>query len=232
MRQPICHVFQHVAFEDLGSFRTVIQEAGFAIEVLRAPIYRGSGPIIDAEDLLVLLGGPVGAYEEADYPFLSLEQACVREAMRVGARVLGVCLGAQIIARALGARVFPGEAEEIGYGSLMLTDAGRASPLAALTGVPVLHWHGDTFDLPDGAELLASTALYPHQAFAIGDRILGLQFHSEAQSCDIEHWIVGHTFELRAAGVDLAALRGDAARHGQPLARAARTLLAGWLGAR
>lgn len=231
MPDPRCVVFQHVAFEDLGTFCGVIQGQGYAIETIRAPTYRGCGPTIEPRDLLVLLGGPIGAYEEATYPFLAVEQASVREAIAVGARVLGVCLGAQVIAKALGARVHAGEAKEIGFGRLRLTHAGRASPLSALDEVPILHWHGDTFELPPGAELLASSENYPHQAYAIGDRVLGLQFHVEAQAHDIEQWIVGHAVELRAAGVDLGSLRADAALYGPALAAAAHRLLSSWLGA-
>jgi len=224
-------VFQHVGFEGLGSFEAVISDAGYGIETIRAPTYRGAGPTLERGDLLVVLGGPVGANEESDFPFLSVEIDCIRRALDADARVLGICLGAQLLARALGAAVRPARVKEIGYAPLTLTDAGHASPLRALDGVPVLHWHGDTFDIPDGGRLLASTQDCQNQAFAVGEQALGLQFHAEADSDDIGRWIVGHIVELRAAGVDLSRLRADAARHGTSLIRAARELLGDWLAA-
>src|SRR6185436_5058732 len=121
---------------------------------------------------------------------------------------LGICLGAQLIARVLGARVYPARAKEIGWHPLQLTSAGEASPLSHLraTSGQVLHWHGDTFDLPAGAAHLASTEVCPHQAFSI-DAALALQFHLEVDVHRIERWLIGHVCELGVNGVDVAQLR-------------------------
>src|SRR5208282_569368 len=126
----------------------------------------------------------MGVYETGKYGFLESECKLIRELVARGRPVLGVCLGAQLLASALGARVFPGHKPEIGFGSVQLTRAGNDDPLMGRAGpaVPVFHWHGDTFDLPQGATLLASSRDYPHQAFRFGNCAYGLQFHLEPDS--------------------------------------------------
>jgi GMP synthase-like glutamine amidotransferase len=130
---------------------------------------------------LVVLGGPMGVYEEDRYPSLGAERRLARLAVEGGVPVLGICLGAQLLASAFGAPVYPGPRKEIGWGTLALTEAGLADPVVGvLAAAPdVFHLHGDTFDLPDGAVHLARTAGYPMQAFRIGARAYGLQFHLE-----------------------------------------------------
>jgi GMP synthase (glutamine-hydrolysing) len=112
---------------------------------------------------------------------------------------------------------------------VQLTEAGLNSSLTALGALPVLHWHGDTFDLPIGAMRLAASTLYENQAFSAGDRILGLQFHLEVDPKTIELWLVGHANELAAAGIELAGIRRDAVLHGSRLPQIARAVLASWL---
>jgi GMP synthase (glutamine-hydrolysing) len=225
-----CFALRHVAFEDLGGFAPAIAGAGYAVETLHMPTYGGMGPTVERDDLLVVLGGPIGAYEPDWYPFLRTERDIIGQALDAGARVLGVCLGAQLLALTLGASVYPGGAKEIGFAPLALTEAGRASPLTALGDLPVLHWHGDTFDLPPGATLLASTGAYANQAFSIGRRTLGLQFHPEATGAAFENWLVGHAAELAASGMDPNVLRSDARTHGPALQRACHALTRAWLG--
>lgn len=226
---PTCLVIRHLAFEDLGVFAEPLAARGFSFDVRQAGIDEVSDAEFLAADLVVVLGGPIGVYETTAYPWL------VREIAQVGARVaagrptLGVCLGAQLIAASLGQRVYPGRAKEIGWAPVTLSPAGRAGPLAALDGVSVLHWHGDTFDLPPHASLLASTEVTPHQAFAIGDTVLGLQFHPEVEPRWIEAWLIGHTAELNAARIDIPALRADSARVGAAAAAAGRRVIDAWL---
>ena len=190
---------RHVHFEHLGSFGPVLRADGYDVA------YRDAGvddlTAIDpaAHDLVVVLGGPIGAYQEGTYPFLRDELRLIEARLAAAKPTLGICLGSQLMARALGARVYPGPDKEIGWSELDLSAAGRASPLAALDGVHVLHWHGDTFDLPSGAELLASTAKCRNQAFALGRHALGLQFHAEVDAAEIERWLIGHACEI--AGV-------------------------------
>ncbi len=183
-----------------------------------------------APDLLVVLGGPIGVYEESAYPFLTAELAQIARRMEAGRPTLGLCLGAQLMARAAGARVYPSGVKEIGFAPIRLTEAGRASCLAPFAERPIaLHWHGDTFDLPSGATLLASTDACAHQAFSLGPNLIGFQFHPEAGGPGFERWLIGHTAELAAARIDVPALRADAARYGPELARKAEAVLTAWL---
>jgi GMP synthase (glutamine-hydrolysing) len=125
--------------------------------------------------------------------------------------------------------VYPGGKKEIGWSGIRLTDAGERSCLAALASQPVLHWHGDTFDLPQGAQLLASSDVYENQAFSLGNNVLALQFHAEADSRRIEQWLIGHTCELSAAGIDIAALRKSSHATGPGLRVAGARMLGDWL---
>jgi GMP synthase (glutamine-hydrolysing) len=224
---------RHVAFEDLDCFAAPLVARGYTLR------YQDAGyddlAVLDplADDLLVVLGGPIGVYENAAYPFIDDELRLLRARLAAGRPVLGLCLGAQLIARALEARVYPGGVKEIGWKPLMLTEAGRASPLAVLEGgLPVLHWHGDTFDLPAGAVLLASSDLYPHQAFAWQRHALALQFHLETSARGLERWFIGHAGEIaQTPGLDVPTLRRDSVRHAAATAAAGRACLERWLAA-
>jgi GMP synthase (glutamine-hydrolysing) len=213
-----CIAIRHVAFEDLGSFAPLLAASGFAIRTMDAGYDDFSAADMDGADLLVVLGGPIGAYDDGDYPFLTEELRLIEARLRAGRPIVGICLGAQLMARALGARVYPNaNGKEIGWSPLSLGPAAPASPLSVLEGVPVLHWHGDTFDLPEGASLLASTALTRQQAFSWGPAALGLQFHVEATARGLERWFIGHAGEIAAtAGVSVPALRA-ATRAAAPL---------------
>ena len=145
-----------------------------------------------------------------------------------GINVVSRC--AQLIAAVLKARVYPGKGKEIGWGGIELTEAGRRSPLRFLDGYkPVLHWHGDIFDLPEGAELLASTPMTPHQAFRVGNHVLALQFHPEADADRLESWLVGHACELAHAAVDPRRLRQETRRVGPNAREAGQAMLRDWL---
>lgn len=197
---------RHVLFEDLGAFETVLRQAGYAAGYVDAGVdnLEGLDPL-DA-DILIFLGGPIGAHDDHLYPFLKQELRLIEARLAADRPMLGICLGAQLIARALGAKVYPMSAKEIGFKPLKLTDDGRDSPLSVFEDQPVLHWHGDIFDLPEGATLLASTDQCPNQAFSVG-KTLALQFHPEADGANFELWLIGHTVELHAAGIDVRTLR-------------------------
>lgn len=218
---------RHVYFEDLGSFVPVLEEAGYAIRYCDVGVDDLHALATEDIDLLVVLGGPIGAYEDDKYPFLGAEIALLEQRLRNRQPTLGICLGAQLVARALGARVYPGPAKEIGWAPVTLTKVGRAGALAHLDGVPVLHWHGDTFDLPAGSERLASTELCSNQAFAFGANILAVQFHPEVEGDLFERWLIGHASELSHAKLSSQVLRGETKRlaavareHGQRCLRA------------
>ena len=225
---------RHVAFEDLGGFGPVFERRGYAIQYAEAGMDDLGQALKGDPDILVILGGPIGANDDADYPFLKDEIATLERRAKSGRPVLGICLGAQLMARALGARVYPAHAKEIGWAPIRLTDEGRGSCLAALSpnGEPVMHWHGDTFDLPDGARRLASTDICPNQAFAWGPAWLALQFHAETIRSGLERWFIGHTIEIAASpGISVANLRADTARWGVSLESRGAACLERWLDA-
>ena len=183
---PTVLVIRHLLFEDLGIFAPVLTESGYRIDYVDAGIDRIDPDAVYDADLLVVLGGPIGVGDQRAYPYLTDEIAAIAERIDRGLPTLGVCLGAQLIASALGARVYPNRHKEIGWSPLQLTAAGQASCLRHLADVPVLHWHGDTFELPEGSAHLASSSVYPHQAFSVGSHALALQCHPEAQLQDFE----------------------------------------------
>lgn len=221
-------VIRHVLFEDAGLLGPMLADRGYDTLVLDAGIDPVSERAADA-DLLVVLGGPIGVGDLATYPFLGGEIDLIASRLADGAPVLGVCLGAQLIAAALGAPVTPTGRVEIGYAPLMLTADGARSVLAPLGDVPVLHWHGDQFQVPDGCAGLAATPGFPNQAFSCGPTVLALQFHLEADHTQIERWLIGHAHELAANGIDPRAIRSDAEQHGPELARRARSVFDAWL---
>lgn len=220
---------RHVYFEDLGMLEGVLHERGYAIRYVEAPLDDLSEAGLADADLMIVLGGPIGAYEEAVYPFLGPELELVKRRLAQGGPLLGICLGAQLIARMLGADVYPMGVKEIGFSPLQLTEDGRQSLLAALDGVPVLHWHGDQFDIPEGARHLAATDIGRHQAFMHGRNVLGLQFHLEAEVGRLEQWLVGHASELAQAGCDLGLLRMQASQYGPRLQALAADVIGSWL---
>ncbi|MGS1009128.1 glutamine amidotransferase [Achromobacter anxifer] len=220
---------RHVPFEDLGILAPVLAERGYSVRYLEAGVDAIDAATLGNADLVVILGGPIGVYETGRYPFLEQELRAIAHRLRQDKPTLGICLGAQLMAAALGADVVSTGRAEIGYAPLTLTPQGRDSVLSAVESVPVLHWHGDQFAIPEGASRLAETPGFPNQAFALGPRILGLQFHLEADSAQIERWLIGHACELSLRQIDPAVIREDALRYGQQLERCARKAMERWL---
>jgi GMP synthase (glutamine-hydrolysing) len=226
-------VLSHIAFEDLGTLDSPLRERGFSIESACAATTRFPLPQAETCELLVVLGGPIGVYEQQEYPFLADEIACIRRRLAARKPILGICLGAQLMAAALCARVFPGQnGKEIGWAPIQAAPGAALAPWFApllSPGLSVFHWHGDTFDLPVGALHLAATESYSNQAFAIGDFALGLQFHPEVTAAELESWYVGHACELHHAGITVESLRSAAREYGPALEAAAAQFWNLWL---
>jgi GMP synthase (glutamine-hydrolysing) len=220
---------RHVAFEDLGSFGHVLRDRGFEVTYLEPGRDNLQRVEQQSPDLLVVLGAPIGVNDVADYPFLAEEMALIRARLSRIEPVLGICLGAQLIAAALGSSIYPASQKEIGWAPVQLTPSGLASPLGELS-TPVLHWHGDTFDLPAGAVHLASTPTCKNQAFAIANHVLGIQFHPEVLGGSIEKWLIGHAFEIaHTAGVSIKEIRADTQHFAASMETQNRRMFGRWL---
>lgn len=183
-------ILQHVAWEPAGLVGEVARERGVLIEVRRMDQGAAVPPIDDVAGVIAM-GGPMGVRDAPSLPFLGAEMTLLRAAVERGRPVLGICLGAQLLAAALGARVEKGGAPEVGLGEVRLTAEGRSDPVLGVAGaavVPVVHWHEDTFEIPNGAVRLAETALYPNQAFRAGAHAYAFQFHLEVDRSLARTW--------------------------------------------
>jgi GMP synthase (glutamine-hydrolysing) len=222
-------VIRHTPWEDIAGFGPPIEAAGYKLEPVDVDDPGFATLDFDQFDLVLPLGGPMGVYQRERYPWIDGEIARLARRIEAGGPVLGVCFGAQMVAAAMGVDVYRGPTKEVGFHPVSLTEAGRASPLRHLDGVPILHWHGDSFDLPEGATLLASTAAYAQQAFVRGDT-LALQCHPEmGHDPSFEHWLDGSDNYLAKAGTDAATLRRDYAALGPACVAAGQALVGEWL---
>ncbi len=174
------HCLQHVPFEDPAAIADWAAKRGHSLVISR--LYAGEVlPSVDVFDWLLIMGGPMNVYQEQQYPWLAAEKACIDQALAAGKTLLGICLGAQLLADRLGSPVYAGPEQEIGWWPVSLTEAGRQSSLFGELdeSLQAYHWHGETFDLPAGAACLASSSACAQQAFLCDQRVLGLQFHFE-----------------------------------------------------
>lgn len=224
---------RHVPFEDLGLLAPLLAERGHTVRYVEVPTADLDAVDTLSPDLLVILGGPIGVYENDRYPFIDRETEWLADRLAAGRPTLGICLGSQLMAKALGARVYASGTKEIGWAPVSLTPAGTTSCLRHLEGAAVLHWHGDTFDLPAGAELLASTPVCRNQAYSYGAHALALQFHAEAAGRALEAWFVGHACEIGATpSASVAGLRAATERHSALLVERGNACFREWLSAR
>jgi GMP synthase (glutamine-hydrolysing) len=224
-------VIRHLAFEDLGCYAQVLADNNISVQYYEAAQDDLSQIDPASDDLLIVLGGPISVNQTDIYPFLQDELALLKRRLAMDKPTLGVCLGAQLMAKALGATIYPGTEKEIGWSPLSLSEAGNNSALRHFAPpTRVLHWHGETFELPEGAVLLASSELYAHQAFAYGRRALALQFHGECTAQGLESWYLGHVGEIeQTPGLSVPELRAQAALYAEDAARQGQRFFADWL---
>lgn len=211
-KNKVVNVIRHLAFEDLGSFASALQAKDIEINYIEAGYDDLAQLDALSDELLVILGGPISVNDEEIFPFLKTEIDFLRQRIAADKPTLGICLGAQLIAKALNVAVYSGAVKEIGWQGLKLTAAGEQSALRYLSSkhCSMLHWHGETFDLPSSAVLLASTEGCTNQAFSYGDNVLALQFHPEVTQYGMEKWFIGHIGEiLQTQGVTVTQLRQE-----------------------
>jgi GMP synthase (glutamine-hydrolysing) len=199
-------IAQHAPHEGPGLLTDVLIEAGVDAQIRRVDL-GDDLPDPHGFAAVVTMGGAMGVHD--DHPWLATERTWLATAARAGVPVLGVCLGAQQLAAALGARVTTGPAPEIGLGSVELTDEGRADPVLGPEDhrLLVVHWHGDAFDIPEGAVRLASSERFANQAFRLGDLAYGLQFHLEVDDAMAELWAPELPTGVRIDGPGLGAVQ-------------------------
>lgn len=223
-------IVRHVPREGAAGYLQPIEAAGYHIDRIDVASPDFADVNLCDPDLLIMMGGPMGVYETDVHPWIPMQIDKLAARLAADRPTLGVCLGSQMIAAALGAPVYPGGHMELGFAPVSVNSAGAASPLRHLVDVPVLHWHSDTFDLPDNVELLASTARYAHQAFRRGPNLLALQFHAEmGEDARFEDWLTHFWADLDVAQQCGIALREDHGMHGPIAVAAGRAMIGEWL---
>ena len=223
-------IIRHVPYEGVAGYRGPIEAAGY--EVDRVDVSDPDFASLDLRepDLLIMMGGPMGVYEQDRHPRIGCQMRRLETRLAADLPTLGVCFGAQMIAAALGADVYAGPHKEVGFHPITIHDSARESPLRHLVDTPILHWHGDTFTLPEGAELLASSHIYDNQAFRLGKNILALQFHAEMGEDERFHaWIEQWPESVAEAGGDEASLRAAHDLLGPAAVAAGRAMITQWL---
>ncbi|MDD4971008.1 MAG: amidotransferase [Paludibacter sp.] len=184
------HTFQHVPFEGLGCIEQWMQEHNHSLSYTR--FYDDFIlPEVDSIDWLIVMGGPMSVNDESVYPWLAEEKAFIRKAIDKGKTVIGICLGSQLIAEVLGSKVYPNHLKEIGWFDISLTEMARGIPFLNKFEMqfPVFHWHGDTYDTPNGSTRLMSSAICTNQAFLYNGNVLGLQFHLEVTGQSLQSMV-------------------------------------------
>jgi GMP synthase-like glutamine amidotransferase len=225
-------VFQNEECEHLGVFSKILNENNISYQYIK--LYEEEEiPNLNDYSAIIILGGPMNVYEERKYPFLKKENSSIKEALKINKPMLGICLGAQIIARAAGAKVYPAKRKEIGWFTLNLTTGGIENDVfrGLERQFTVFQWHGDTFDIPSGSIKLAKSNLFPNQAFSIGKTIYALQFHLEVTKKMILEWVNRYEAELVTLKeeVDPDEMLKSSEHHIQPLNNHAFLLFSNFL---
>ncbi len=223
-------IFKHVPFEGPGSFQDALKERG--IRYREVNLYEEAAPAnLDGCKGLIIMGGPMNVYEEKEYPFLKDEDGLIKEALSKKFPMIGVCLGAQLMAKAAGAKVVKGKKKEIGWYPLYLTEEASDDPvfMAIPREIEVFQWHGDTFDIPKGAVRLASSELFPNQAFRIGDNAYAFQFHIEVTEGIIKEWVGINEEELASVKdyIDSKKVLAESREKAEGLEKLAKTIYKG-----
>ena len=221
-------IIRHVPYEGVAGYRMPVEAAGYVVDRIDVTDPGFSQLDLTQPDLLIMMGGPMGVYEQDAHPWIACQLRRLAQRLAAGRPTLGVCFGAQMMAQAMGAQVFAGPHMEIGFHPVEIHRPD--SPLRHVADVPVLHWHGDTFDLPPDVELLASSPLYAHQAFRRGPNLLALQFHAEmGLDPRFDAWIACGEAALARAGVSEPELRAAHDVHGPRAVSAGQAMVAEWL---
>jgi GMP synthase (glutamine-hydrolysing) len=222
-------IIRHTPYEGIAGFRAPVEAAGYAIERIDISDPAFAEIDFDEPDLLLVMGGPMGVYETDRHPWIPHEITRLARRIMLDRPTLGVCLGSQMVAAAMGARVYAGPVKEVGFAPVEISAAGLGSPLRHIENVSILHWHGDSFDLPQGVELLASTGKYPNQAFRRGDNLLALQCHPEmGEDPRFEIWLREEAY-VEEAGLTVAELRAQHEALGSAAVAAGQKLITDWL---
>ncbi len=235
MPRPKILVFQHVPYEPLGTLDALLRESGFRIRYVNFGRQPDARPALDRYEALIVLGGPMNADQIDRYPNLRTEVKILEEAAERDMSILGICLGAQLLSKALGGSVSPNPRPEIGWYDVDVTDAGLSDPVLGAFGPrrEVFQWHQDGIALPPSAVCLASSAVSPVQAFRYGEHAYGFQFHLEASRSLIERWLTvpDHQAILadRNAGIDAAAIRARTKAAIGPLEALGRETFGRWI---
>lgn len=232
-QKPKVWAIMHATHEDMGSFEFFLRSYG-----IRPTPFLAKNTDIEAldpaeADLVLLMGGPMGVYEAESFPHLHHEVRFIERRIAAGKPTLGICLGSQIIAKALGADVYKGpKGKEVGWYDVSITEAGLSTPLKYFDKMegPVMQWHGDTFDLPAGATRLATSDKYENQAFSYENHVLALQFHPEVTELKLERWYTSDPGDMAEVGTDAETIRSMAHKHGDTLRQRNRLFFTEWLG--
>ncbi|TGO06522.1 glutamine amidotransferase-related protein [Serinibacter arcticus] len=229
MSSPTALVLRHDVGIGLGNVAATLTSRGYVVTTLDTPTADLAEVDPLAWDVVIALGGAEGAYETDLHPHLAREIELLTARAAARRPILGICLGAQMLAVALGARAWRGPVHEVGFLPLAVTEAGTAGPVRHVIGVPMMQWHHDTFDLPDGVDLLATSASYP-QAYAIGSWLLAVQFHPEVDEAIVDGWIERWQHEVTdVPGASAAELLAAKDTHLDAAQAASRALVGEWL---